>query len=144
MIANHDTTRININYDISIFVWPYFKLFMQNCQMHLPRIQYGLAQTTNRKHSKPLKFPQHTLFLSSLLKILLWFTTVNLLCFTTVNHSVFAEFIMLYHSKYYGLPQYILWFTTVNTTFTMVYYSEYHILLWFTTVNTTFYSGLLW
>ena len=39
--------------------------------------------------------------------------------------------------KYYGLPYYILWFTTLNTTFyyrllqwiphfTMVYYAEYH------------------
>ena len=26
-------------------------------------------------------------------------------------------FTTLYHSKYYGLPLYILWFTTVNTTF---------------------------
>ena len=46
-------------------------------------------------------------------KNLLWFTTVNLLCFTTVKRSVFAEYLlrftivntMVYHSIYYGLLQ---------------------------------------
>ena len=43
---------------------------------------------------------------------------------------------MVYYSEYHNL----VWFTIVNTMFTMVYYSKYHILLWFTMVN---YAKLL-